>query len=338
MKVTTCILLFLLVFTSIYSQSFDLKSPTQQYDYVVITKTSFAPLFDDFVSHKENVKSLTCTVVGVDQIYSEFPDLKYHKNSIREFISFAGKNWPEPQPKYFFIAGDVDAIPNFEVLGVRETDTAYTDYYYSVDIDSDDDTNIDYYVGRISARTSVELTNYLSKVISYESTPLSDWNSNIMIATQDNEGTNDLFDQASKEFAASLFEYLKPEVFHSPSNYNAFELQNSIINGINIKGYSSVFVWGLQSTNEQFGDPLVLDKEVIANINTSYYPFVSFLGPQKYSGQLSSSMLDDLLFNPQGAIGGYNVLAPNYVGLMEAFYTDYVQFLYSGTGNSIAVA
>lgn len=332
------LLIFAFLFTaSLLSQNINLRNPSEQYDYVVITTTNFQNEFDDFVAHKENVKSLKCAVINIDKVYSEFSEFEHPNQSIRGFISYAGKNWPEPQPKYFLIAGDVDAIPNFKVEGVREIDTVLTDYYYAVDIESKDETKIDYFVGRIAARTSLELSNYLYKVISYESTPADDWNNKIMLVGAD-VAEGELFKRKTQEFADNLFDYLIPTIFLSPSMYDESELKNNIVNGINIEGYSSVFLWSAQSDNLVFGEPAVLDMNSINDINTDYFSFISFIGQQKFSNNNSSGLLDQLLFNKKGAIAGFNAVAPYYVNLMSEFYTEYTKYLYGENGNSIAGA
>ncbi len=338
MKVKSLILIISLFSTFIFPQEIDLRDPSAQYDYVIITKETFQSEFGEFTEHKNNVKSLTCIVVNVEDIYNEFSEFENPSQSIRGFISFAGKNWPEPQPKYFLLAGDIDAIPNFMIEGVRETDTVFTDYYYAVDLDNADETKIDYYVGRISARTNTELSNYLSKIIDYESTPVDGWNNKIMIVGVDNESTGTLLKSKTEEFTNYLFDYLKPTLFLSPSMYDEDELRNNIINGINIEGYSSVFLWSAQSNNEVFGLPSILDVDNIDEINTEYSPFVTFLGQQKFSTSYSTGMLDQLLFNKNGAIAGINSVAPYYINTLTQFYFVLVKYLYSETGNSIAEA
>lgn len=337
-SVISRIFIFFLLVTSFLSQNIDLRNPSDQYDYVIITKTDFVNSFDQFIEHKSNVKSLKCAVVTTEDIYNEFTDFDYPHQNIRGFISYAGKYWPEPQPKYFLIAGDIDSIPNYKIEGVRETDTVYTDYYYSVDIDSDDANNIDYYVGRVSARTNLELTDYLSKVISYESTPVADWNNDIMLVGVDDESSGEFYKKKLAEFSNSLFEYLRPTIFLSPSMYDENELRNNIINGINIEGNSAVFFWTTHNNNEVFGDPPILDLTNIDEINTDYYPFISFLGQQKFSTSKSAGLLDRLLFNKKGAIAGFNAIAPFYVNAMTLFYREFAKFLFSENANSIAGA
>ena len=184
----------LFLFISLSAQTIDLRNPTQQYDYVVITASYFVDQFDEFIEHKENVKSLSCAVVSVDNIYEEFQGEHSAENEmIRKFISYAGKNWPEPQPKYFFLVGDIDAVPNFEVTGNLDYDTVYTDYLYSVDIETNNEEEVDYFVGRISARNNEELENYLLKVIDYESTSVAEWHNHILVAGYDGQTTNNIY-------------------------------------------------------------------------------------------------------------------------------------------------
>lgn len=336
MKATSLIFIISLFFTSLFSQEIDLRNPNQQYDYVIITKPSFIPSFDDFVSHKKNVKSLNCAIVSVDDIYSEFPDIKYKNKSIREFISYAGKSWPEPQPKYFLIAGDIDAIPGFQVIGILETDTVVTDFYYSVDIDSDKD-SADYFVGRIAARNQSELKNYLAKVITYESTPIENWNNDILSVGLDNERSGGFYQTNATKLSNYLFDFMRVNTILSPSELSTDELRNSILNGINIKGYSSVFFFG-DNNSIQFGDPPVLDINAINEIKTNYYPFLVFMGKQSYSSQLKTSLIDQALFNENGAIAGLSPLGKMYANSLSLFNITYGKHLYDGGMITVAEA
>ncbi len=336
MKVAVSFLIFLSTFITINSQSIDLRNPNQQYDYVIVTKSSFTQFFDDFVAHKKNIKSLNSVVVSVDDIYAEFPDVKYNNRGIREFISFAGKNWPEPKPKYFLLAGDIDAIPSFQVIGILQTDTVVTDFYYSVDIDSNED-SVDYYVGRIAARDHIELKNYLAKVIDYESTPIEDWNNDVLSVGLDNENSGGFYQAKAIELSNQLFGYMSVNNLLSPSELSSFELRNSILNGINIKGYSSVFFFG-GNNSMQFGDPPVLDIGTINDIKTNYYPLLVFMGKQSFSSQLKTSLIDQALFNEKGAIAGLSPVGYLYVNSLALFNLKCGKYLYSGGALTIAEA
>lgn len=333
MKAFNLVLFSLLISLVLQSQTINIKNPTEQYDYVIITPSYFTNGFDEFSEHKENVKLLQTAVITVDQIYSEFPNSDSNETSIREFISYAGKNWPEPQPTYFFLAGDIDAVPNFEIVRFLD-DTVKTDYHYMIDLENDADESIDYYVGRISARTYEELQNYLTKVIEYESTPIESWNNNVLIAGFDGEDDGSIFQNVAINFSDNLLAHLKPDLYLSPSDYDITGFRNSIINGINIKGYSSVFFIG-KSNQNQFGNPAVFDQNNIDAINTDYSPFVVFMGKQLFSSSDQVSLIDNLLFNRNGAIGGISPVGYHYLHLNSQFNKILCNNIYSEQGISI---
>ncbi|MCB9250354.1 MAG: hypothetical protein H6613_18290 [Ignavibacteriales bacterium] len=66
-------------------------------------KTLFLSAKPLFKHTKENFNNFSVLIKTRDQILSEFNTDSTIQDNIRNFISYAGTNWSDPKPKYFFI-------------------------------------------------------------------------------------------------------------------------------------------------------------------------------------------------------------------------------------------
>jgi hypothetical protein len=92
------------------------------------------------------------------------------QNNIREFISYAGSYWQEPRPEYILFVG---TVLRFQISLLRQVlqyqiQYGFSDYDYMYNINNTDTTEISFLVGRVPAKNTNEIENYLSKVIEYE--------------------------------------------------------------------------------------------------------------------------------------------------------------------------
>ena len=313
MRLSKLFIFFIFVSISINSQNISLRDQTNQYDFVIITLDEFVPICEQFAEHKNNLKNIKTLVTTKAEILSEFSDSTLLQDNIREFISFAGSNWAEPQPKYFMFASDVDSIPNYSFIsvpGYEYTDTSKSDYFYGKNIFNEDTTKISFSIGRIAARTEDELTNYFNKVINYENdNSVYEWNNNSLYLADDGKTDsvfvgNSMFESTAVRVSENIPDYISQKYFFQSDSSEYFGTTDSIVNYINNNGVSSVFFCGHGNdtiyTHEAFF--AISDVDRLTNVGKPF--FVGLTYSQSFSDQNNISMLDQMLFSNSGAFVG----------------------------------
>ena len=165
------------------AQPINLRDTSNKYDYIIITRPWLVDDCNTFKEHKESFNQFRVLVVTVEDILTQFKDSSFYPYDIREFISYAGKYWASPKPKFILLAGDRDMIPNWNVADSLDIikDLYGSDFYYSQSLYDPDTIKVDFYVGRVPARTSTSLNNYFNKVVSYEISQPYSWQNKSLI-------------------------------------------------------------------------------------------------------------------------------------------------------------
>jgi hypothetical protein len=181
--------LLLITFSALHPQTVTLRDTTNHYDYIIITVPEFVNACEPFRQHKETVRDFRTLIVDTTQIYAEFDSSATPQDNIRDFISYAGTFWKEPEPKYFLIVGTVLMVPNFPIPDLSpDTIYYYSDYYYGISTYDADPAIINFSVGRIPTKNTTEIENYFTKVIDYESqSTLESWMNNAQFICQNTE-------------------------------------------------------------------------------------------------------------------------------------------------------
>ena len=176
--------------------------PQEQYDYVIITneelKNAPEPNFQTLADWK-NSRGVATTIVTTEDIYSTYSGID-NQTKIRNFIRYAYLNW---NTEYVLLGGDADGadvggesgdniVPVRELWSFYEKEIPSDLYYASLDgsYDSDGDgiygepndgpggeevdLMAEVYVGRAPVDSPSELSNFVNKTISYESTSIDD--------------------------------------------------------------------------------------------------------------------------------------------------------------------
>jgi len=157
-----------------------LKTKSNKYQYLVITARPLANGAQRLASYR-NKQGLKSRVVFLDQIYDEFNYGIESPMAIKEFLSYARRNWAKP-PEFVVLAGDgtydykdhrgfgdcvVPAIMIGTQKGLFVSDMKYAD------VNNDGVPEIA--VGRLTVMTDDELQMIVSRIIAYEAAPSSDW-------------------------------------------------------------------------------------------------------------------------------------------------------------------
>jgi hypothetical protein len=136
------------------------------YDYVIIAQTSWLDDFQPLADWKTK-KGVPATVVDRDWIYGEYSGTT-DQAKIRAFVQDARNNWGT---MYFLLGGDTNTIP-YHIRNI-DGDDIPNDTYYA---DYDADWTCEVHVGRAAVRTTGAISTFISKALSYEQTPPSNYN------------------------------------------------------------------------------------------------------------------------------------------------------------------
>jgi hypothetical protein len=159
------------------------------YDYVVVTSSSLASYFNDFIEWK-NQKGVYTGLVTIEDIYQNYTGdqisgINDNAGKLRQFLSDAYDNGLE----YALLGGDNTVLPIRYGWGSDgSTDPAYqipTDLYFSGfsedwEFDADgkygepgdiDNYGSDIYVGRLLCTNSTQIAAWTQKVLKYEQNP-----------------------------------------------------------------------------------------------------------------------------------------------------------------------
>ena len=330
------ILFLILLTTSLFAQNILLKNELNQFDYIIITTDEFADECKSFKEHKELYKNFSVLVTTKNNILEEFSSSQTIQENIRNFIGYAGANWKEPKPKYFLFAANVDSIPNFKFKSITHpdyNDTSYSDFYYSVDINNQDSINLSYAVGRVSANSTYQLTNYFNKVIKYESNiELEPWMNKALFVSDDqysgDSNDGNIFIDIAEQVGSMTPDYITNNFIIPVDTSRYFGNTDSITTKLN-SGVSSVFFCG-HGENEVFTHESLYTINEIPNLRNSDRPFfVSIIGKQEFARKNVTSIMNELIVSPNGALVGINSVGIHYVGAGSGYFSQVWSKLYS---------
>lgn len=216
------------------NQPSNLKDPSNQTDYIIITHPIFiepAKRLSDWRSSK-NGGGFRTKVIDVTDIYDEFGYGMVSPHAIKSFLRYAYDNWSKPTPSYVLILGDatydmlginekfyksapelIGFIPTFYILSTFGQ-TAAEHWYSTI---SGDDGFPDVYLGRIPVESPSQAEDVIDKIIANESGKFNGpWRKQIVsIADDDTHAAGDEIFQIGLE---EVWEY------HTPVGYDTTKI------------------------------------------------------------------------------------------------------------------
>ena len=158
---------------------------------MIVTHRDFLDQAASLKSYRQS-QGLSAAVVDIEDIYDEFSFGQKTPQALRDFLSFANRNW---RTRYTLLLGDASFDPK-NYLGLGNTDlvpTRLLDTFF-METASDDwltdlDQNgiADFAIGRLPARTASEADTMLGKIFTYEKSQLSN---EALLVSDRNEGFN----------------------------------------------------------------------------------------------------------------------------------------------------
>jgi len=223
----------------------DLKSTSNQADYLLITHADFAQAAQTLANWRTS-QGLSVMAIDVQDIYDEFNDGIVDANAIRAFIDFAFHNWQSPAPQYVLLFGDGNYDPH-NYLGTNEKsyippyqlnvdrhliETASDNRYVTV---SGDDIIPDLMIGRLPVKSNAEATAMVNKIINYEQLPFyTGWNENILFVSDNPDQAGNFYVYSDKLVNTLLPNgYTPNKVYYGLTHTSVNDARLAILNGIN---------------------------------------------------------------------------------------------------------
>ncbi len=168
----------------------NLRAADWQVDHLTIAETGLVASAQAIKTYRAS-QGLKAEVVSVDDIYDNFNFGIRDPRAIKNFISYAYRNWAV-SPRYVFLLGDGSldyknalgandsGIPSFPIVvanGMYASDTFYGDV--------DDDGSMDIAVGRLPVNAQSNVTDYITKLANYELG--GGWKTNTLITTDQSD-------------------------------------------------------------------------------------------------------------------------------------------------------
>ena len=186
----------------------DLRNTLNGADYIIITHPVFRETADRLADWRSTARGggYRTKVVDINDIYNTFGDGKVHPVWIKNFLSYAYKNWTPPALSYLVFLGDgtydfrgIDKEIHLEppeISGYIPPHYITTDSFGRTSADhwyatvSGHDEFVDFYIGRLSVETEQEADIVVNKIINYEGQrPNGAWRRRI-ISVADDEVSN----------------------------------------------------------------------------------------------------------------------------------------------------
>ena len=196
------------------AMSSDLLSPSNGVDYLIISHPVFLEPSKRLARWRATPKGggYRTKVVDVTQIYDIFSNGMVNPQAIKDFLTYAYKNWQSPALSYVTIMGDgtydhrgIDKeiypeppeltgyIPTHYIWTVSFGKTSVDHWYTTV---NGIDELPDFYIGRLSVETLEQAKNVVDKLINYEDKrPNGNWRRRILSVADDeiNNSSDEIF-------------------------------------------------------------------------------------------------------------------------------------------------
>jgi hypothetical protein len=332
----------------------NLRSDMNSADYLLITHSDFYTAVLPLAENRSD-QDLHTLVIKVEDIYDEFSGGLITPVAIRSFLAYAYQYWQPPVPLYVLLVGDGNFDPR-NYLGTNEQ--IYIPVYLAmvdpwdgerptenrfVTVSGEDDLP-DMYIGRLPARTSIEASAMVDKILAYQELPFdmtsSEWRTRVLFVAgqQDSAGDFDYFSNAvADHYVPGGYDIQK--VYYQITHTHINDARNAIIEAINqgvlmvnFIGHGSVISWYASlSSGSIFSASSISSLEENARLPVMI-PMTCLEGSFDYPsppGSDNSSLAERLVREPhKGAIASFSPLGQGVAsghdflnkGLYEAIF------------------
>lgn len=337
-------------FESVENSTLTLKS--NRGEYLIITDERFAEQAEQLKNYKENEapEKLITEVAYVKDILNSFSGGQMDPTAIRNFISYAFKNWEVP-PMYVLLFGDGtydylniegmnnNYVPTYQTYRSLHEYQSYAmdDYFGRID---GADKKADIALGRITINSNQDAETVIDKIIKYETdTDKSIWRNTITLVADDGPTTGTKTDGTMHtNQSEGVAQESIPENFslnkiylaeYSPifvgSGRRKPEVNDAIVTAINngtlvvnYIGHGNPKVWAHENVFEQATTIPRLNNDKYFFLSAATCDFALFDNPN-----VQSSAEDMLVMNNAGIIGAVAAVRPVLSGSNYALNRNY---------------
>jgi hypothetical protein len=241
-----------------YNLRFDLKSPSNAADYILITGKSLMPGLEKLCELRRR-QGLRVKMVDIEDIYDVFSFGFFEPAAVHDFLKYADENWTSPAPRYVLLAGDsnldyrdyfgtgkenivpVQLSATFE-LGLTPSDNGSVAFDGNSPVPS-------MYIGRISGNTSDIISKTADKIILYETAENYAPDQALFVADDDDLNFEDLNDDLAKYLPAGytaikIYARYYDSLADVTNNILSFIDQGMLVT--NFVGHGDVIRWGAE--------------------------------------------------------------------------------------------
>jgi hypothetical protein len=185
--------------TTLMPVTFPIINPASNYDFVLVTSPAQEPAATNFASYRSN--KFNVLKVYSEQLYDYYFYGNAHAYAIKQMMQHLSKTQTQA-PAYLLLAGrgyQCDKI-RFTTVSSTEPQHNYVRNYvpalgvpaadglFTSGLSSGTTSTPEIPVGRIPALNSIELQNYLDKLIFYEADSLKEWKKKVLHVSGGNDG------------------------------------------------------------------------------------------------------------------------------------------------------
>jgi len=263
------------------------RSANNAADYIIIAPREFFTATQPLADYHA-AEGLRVEIVDIQDIYDEFGFGWLDPGAIRDFVAYAYAYWEAPAPAYVLLVGDGNydyrdnlgrAERNFVPPYMADVDpwmgeTAADNRYVAVD---GSDIQPDLHLGRLPAKTAVEVTTMVNKALAYAADTSADaWKGRVLFVA-DNPDTGGNF----RSFSDAVADYYVPAPYSNQKIYyglapytSGATTRTAIVNAIksgklmvNYIGHSAIQYWA--------GEQLMNLTAIASLTNTQTLPFMT---------------------------------------------------------------
>jgi hypothetical protein len=175
-----------------------LERETNAADYLMIGPAELSSAAARLLRHRSD-QGLRAKFAPLEDVYREFGYGEPRPEAIRDFLSFAYRNWREPRLRYVVLLGDATYdFKDYLATGVRNqvpplmvrTSYLWTASDPALGAVHGDDLLPDVAIGRLPAKDAAELERMVAKILAYESGAL-DLQSPLVLVNDDADAAGD---------------------------------------------------------------------------------------------------------------------------------------------------
>ncbi len=329
----------------------NLRNPTTQADYIVISHKSFIESITPLVEYRRS-QGLTVKVVDIDDIYDEFGAGLFDPLAIQHFLRYVYDTWLPPAPTYVLLVGDAhydykevivrryaedpnirraynlypNFVPTYHGWAPESGETAMDQRFVNI---SGVDRLPDMLIGRLSVQKASELKLMVQKIIDYETKPrIGPWQATL-VQVADNEVNNpgDISFELSRNDLINDFippAYNTKQIYlrkYENSQRTKSEILKAFAEGalvIEYAGHGGIHTWA---------DEGIFHIDNVSSLRNSHLPLVitttclngEFDKPQEYGNHCLS---EAFLLSRYGAVSSLSATRLTYAQANSEFDED----------------